>query len=1003
MRRLCALSPRRGCPLVGMVALLLVGAGPAGPRSGDQCVITVPFAPVPPHIDGKLDDACWQSAAQADGWSIYTGGKLATEQTVAKVVYDVSALYVGFVAYESQMNDLVMTPPDPLDPHDTPKFFQADEVEMFLNPTPDRSAYFQFCGNAKGGRYDGSSIKGGSWNGWWRMAGTTQPKAYVVEMAIPFTSLIHGEGTSARPRPGDRWRVNFCRMQYRKGEWSAWSFTSGRFHRPSRFGHLIFGPYPANLPDVRLDWPDKWGFGHRLVWVRVGVNDDGGEALDCRLTVHHDGQETRRIVGHLEPGVPGSACPFSVVLTHGGQYDVEVRAVGRRSGIVCCAGRARVRLPDVHGIFTGATLVSRQLEAQVEPDDDPRVRGFHARCADLNREADSALRLLRRARNATDWDLLTQQADVLWRRALALEHEAARLRAAIHCRERHGLKHPLFGVGVEGSLQKVFGDEPFRGRIDTRFTVWSAANEAESFQIVVLPLRDRLRRVRLRPTDLTGPRGTRIRAACVRWHPVGTVEIVSPPFQVRRTGPHPDPLLPAEPVDVPEDRIQPFWVTVHVPADTQPGTYTGKVWVQADGAPMVPVELTVRVWEFALPRRAHLRLNFRFSGRHVAQWYRRKTLSVKEFARWAGFLAQYRLGAYWVPGIHACPIPITLERSGRFRFDYRKLDAYLQVSMRHGLNALNVNFSADPVGVTGVLSSGDVRIRNRRTGRIERVRDWPTARRETLFRQLLGDYLRHLKAKGWADVAFYQGMDEPGRTDSGRLRRLYALVRQAAPDLPRLAAGAYPGRGLDGYIDVWCPLTPNLDVMACQRRRQHGEHIWWYVCSSPRPPHANFLVPQPAIEHRMLFWQTWQHEVTGLLYGSVNRWTDGPSRPGTSTRPRTKRWPQAPFPLPHFGDGVLVYPGPRGPLPSLRLEVIRDGIEDYEYFYLLRGLVEKGSRQGWHDSRAVDLAQARKALTIGPEIAKTLTDYSRSPQALQRARVHLAEQIVALRRALGRK
>ena len=35
------------------------------------------------------------------------------------------------------------------------------------------------------------------------------------------------------------------------------------------------------------------------------------------------------------------------------------------------------------------------------------------------------------------------------------------------------------------------------------------------------------------------------------------------------------------------------------------------------------------------------------------------------------------------------------------------------------------------------------------------------------------------------------------------------------------------------------------------------------------------------------------------------------------------------------GEGFLYYPGPQGPIPSIRSERLRDGLEDYEYFRLI--------------------------------------------------------------------
>jgi hypothetical protein len=46
------------------------------------------------------------------------------------------------------------------------------------------------------------------------------------------------------------------------------------------------------------------------------------------------------------------------------------------------------------------------------------------------------------------------------------------------------------------------------------------------------------------------------------------------------------------------------------------------------------------------------------------------------------------------------------------------------------------------------------------------------------------------------------------------------------------------------------------------------------------------------------------------------------------------------------GDGMLIYPGKNGPLPSIRLKMIRDGLEDYEYLTLLKKVSDKVSAGG---------------------------------------------------------
>ena len=70
-----------------------------------------------------------------------------------------------------------------------------------------------------------------------------------------------------------------------------------------------------------------------------------------------------------------------------------------------------------------------------------------------------------------------------------------------------------------------------------------------------------------------------------------------------------------------------------------------------------------------------------------------------------------------------------------------------------------------------------------------------------------------------------------------------------------------------------------------------------------------------------------QKQVEGLLYWSTNWWikATGTADPWTDMATVKDIDPDL------YGDGSLFYPGPEGPLPSFRLECIRDGIEDYEY------------------------------------------------------------------------
>ena len=77
------------------------------------------------------------------------------------------------------------------------------------------------------------------------------------------------------------------------------------------------------------------------------------------------------------------------------------------------------------------------------------------------------------------------------------------------------------------------------------------------------------------------------------------------------------------------------------------------------------------------------------------------------------------------------------------------------------------------------------------------------------------------------------------------------------------------------------------------------------------------------------------------------------------------------------GDGVLVYPGIDGPIGSIRLANIRDGLEDYEYLWLL------GEKTG-------DMEAVRRGCQ---DVTDSLTQFTRDPEMLRQRRESIAGMI----------
>src|SRR5262249_26459067 len=144
------------------------------------------------------------------------------------------------------------------------------------------------------------------------------------------------------------------------------------------------------------------------------------------------------------------------------------------------------------------------------------------------------------------------------------------------------------------------------------------------------------------------------------------------------------------------------------------------------------------------------------------------------------------------------------------------------------------------------------------------------------------------------------------------------------------------------------------------------------------PPWANFFLNQSGATHRVLFWQTFGRRADGLLYWGVNFWPGFESQK-VDPLPAAKKWPRVPWnDFGRNGDGYLMYPGPRRPLTSLRLEIIRDGVEDYDALRMLAELLKKKGGRAPASLRE----RARRALTVSPGVFRSMTEYPTDASAM---------------------
>jgi len=218
---------------------------------------------------------------------------------------------------------------------------------------------------------------------------------------------------------------------------------------------------------------------------------------------------------------------------------------------------------------------------------------------------------------------------------------------------------------------------------------------------------------------------------------------------------------------------------------------------------------------------------------------------------------------------------------------------------------------------------------------------------------------------------------------------------------------------LSGLIDIWCPVSFNYEHEAANGRRARGERFWWYVCTGPKAPYCTLFLDHPATELRTWLWQSWQRDVTGVLVWSSNYWTSSTAFPDPDK-------PQNPYadPMGYVsgystpkgvkaywgnGDGRFLYPAESAAVPSdkpiieppvssIRWEMLREGIEDYEYLYMLRDLLQKRGKELSPEQRT----KFEALLGVPESITRDMTTFTTDPTPIYERRKAIAEAIERL-------
>jgi hypothetical protein len=423
----------------------------------------------------------------------------------------------------------------------------------------------------------------------------------------------------------------------------------------------------------------------------------------------------------------------------------------------------------------------------------------------------------------------------------------------------------------------------------------------------------------------------------------------------------PDPLLELPEVDVPAGKVQPLWVTVHVPAKTPAGDYSGAVTLTARDAPPVEVALSVTVWGFSLPAKRTFRA-MAVDGSMAAPVLNR-------------LLANHISPAY-VMRAWDWDKPHSPVKLANGQWDFSQADQIGKYCIKRGMNTFTIARFARP-GQWGFPATYSADYRQR-------------------FGDFLTAYTDHLRQNGWLKMGHVYNIDEAPQKDWDACKANAQEVKAVAPDVNVMQCLNEPAgvRALAGFTDIWDVYIGQFVNSAVPQRMQAGDAAIFALCCYPSS-HPNLFIDYPAMDARIIGWMSWKEGISGFEYWNATSWGDNLKRLGAHPylTDIESNWRAATFGS-YNGDGYLIYPGPGGTaLSSIRLANLRDGFQDYEMLAMLKARVDAASKRG------DNVSGPQKALAVDDAVCSKNLHYTSRPDVLLAARRQVADWIVRLKPA----
>lgn len=375
-----------------------------------------------------------------------------------------------------------------------------------------------------------------------------------------------------------------------------------------------------------------------------------------------------------------------------------------------------------------------------------------------------------------------------------------------------------------------------------------------------------------------------------------------------------------------------MWIVINIPKSIPAGDYTGNLVVTSDKATEITFTIKIKVIDRTLPSvenwSFHLDLwqyplnileitNSHNPANKIEMWSNEHLALLESAYKILYNCGQKVISAYIMDGALGAESMVKWikKANGKWEYDFTAFDKYVTTLMSWGISKQINCFS--PYGWNGgKISFWDESVNkkliiNTSPGSQEYTERWD---------HFLTEFRTHLVNRGWFDKTVLY-MDEVSENE---LNKIIPVLHGNNPSW-KLGI-AYMSNLSDKIRSHFYDLSGFIEI-ASNNGITENKVSTFYTCCNPSIPNS-FVTPENSTaEMSWMAWHALKENYSGYLRWAFDYWSlDDPF--DTRDEPHTA------------GDYSLIYRDSNTPpikyLPSLRLEMLRDGIEDYEKVKILR-------------------------------------------------------------------